>query len=32
MSVYGPWVKGVWGWVSESVWARGLKGLGDGCV
>ena len=32
MSVSGPWVKGVWGWMYESVWARGWKDLGDGCV
>ena len=24
--------KGVWGWVYESVWTHGWKGLGDGCV
>ena len=30
MYVSGPWVKGVWEWVYESVWAHGWKGLGIG--
>ena len=27
MSVYGPWVKGVWRWVSVNVWGPGVKGF-----